>query len=260
MRLLELIFINGHLKGGTTKPLDVWATNQYHEEGRYVVKSFRNGIVNNFSTAKEIIAVEIALKFDIPVPAYGVINIPDEELRGYYSENEFLKIEKGYKFCSKFIEQYTIFDPIISTSYLAQYHIENIFAYDLLMLNSDRGGFRNKPNLLINDDELIIIDHELTLPFINDNPPVINYERFLANYQYQNHTLLNHIRSIKVKNHIFDEFLEVLSRTNFDDLNSTFDDMDTYGIVYGDRSVYINYFNWCKQNIETIKRHLLITL
>ncbi|WP_417351336.1 HipA family kinase [Flavobacterium alkalisoli] len=260
MRPLELILINGQLSGGTTKPLDIWAANEYRNEGRYVVKSFKDGFVNNYSTAKEIIACEVAVKFDIPTPAYGIIDITDEDLLTQYPDNEFRKIQKGYKFCSKFMEQYAMFNPLVSNTFLRQYDIENIFAFDFMMLNSDRGGFHNKPNLLINDDELIIIDHELTLPFINDKTKVFDYERSLNNYPYQKHTLLNHVKSIKSKNHIFDEFLEILSRSNFETLNSVFDDMDTYNINYGDRADYLNYFNWCKQNTEIIRKHLLLTI
>jgi hypothetical protein len=38
-----------------------------------------------------------------------------------------------------------------------------------MIFNSDRGGYRNKPNLLVDEDGFILIDHELTLHLLDDN-------------------------------------------------------------------------------------------
>jgi len=260
MHSLELVFINGDLKGGTTKPLEIWATDQYNDLGKYVVKNFKKDTVDTYSTAKEIIACEIAAKFDILVPEYAVINISDEELMKYYDASEMLRLKSGYKFCSRFIEQSVMFNPLVSNDFISQYQIENIFAFDVLMRNSDRGQYRNKPNLLINDSELMIIDHELTLPFINSNAGATDYEKSLSNYGYSNHTLIDHLKSIKSKNYIFEEFIEILHRINFEDLHAVFDDMDTFEIEYGDRDNYLHYFKWCKQNIGIVKKYLSIMI
>jgi len=260
MHPLELILINGDLKGGTTKPLEIWATDEYSNAGKYVVKNFRYDAVDNYSTAKEIIACEIAMKFDIPVPDYAIINISDEDLKGYYNEFEMARLKNGYKFCSKFVEQCAMFNPLVSNDFLNQYEIENVFAFDVLMHNSDRGGYRNKPNLLINDNELMMIDHELTLPFINSIASEPNYEKSLQNYRYFNHILIDHVKSIATKNHIFEEFLEILHRINFEALHAVFDDMDKYEIAYGNRNDYLHYFIWCKQNVETLRKYLLLMI
>lgn len=96
--------------------------------------------------AKEILGCEMTLKFDLPCPSYNIINIDDSKLSSYYPENEVLSFYKGYEFCSKKLDQYIAFNPLISNSFSSHYEIAGIFAFDVLMQNSDRGGFRGKPN------------------------------------------------------------------------------------------------------------------
>lgn len=199
----------------------------------------------------------MALMFDLPTPRYNIINIEDGKLASYYSENEVRKFYKGYKFCSKKLDQYVGFNPHVSAGFLSDYEIAGIFAFDVLMQNSDRGGLRGKPNLLINDDSLVMIDHELTLPFISDQQPLRNYENNIRIYPFYNHVLINHLKKIKEKSYIFDEFLEHLRLLNVESLNRVFDDMDKFNIVYGDRLDYFAYFQWCKNNIATIKKYLI---
>jgi hypothetical protein len=120
----------------------------------------------------------------------------------------------------------------------------------------DRGGEHHKPNLLINDEELILIDHELCLPFINNSDRVLNYETNLRNYQFNKHILIKHLKSLRDKENIFDDFLEMLKVLNMNSLNLTFDNMDKFDIPYFDREKFINYFAWAKHNIAIFERYL----
>ncbi|RZK22678.1 MAG: hypothetical protein EOO43_09360 [Flavobacterium sp.] len=256
MHPLTLLFITGKLTESSNFPLEIWASDRTGHRSRYYVKSFRKQKINTFQTAKEIVACEVALQLDLPTPKYDVIDIAPAKLSGFYSDNEVQRFYDGHKFCSKRLEQYNAL-PRISTGYLRDYEVAGIFAFDVLMQNADRGVRDGKPNLLINDDSLIMIDHELTLSFISSMPSTVDYENNIRLYPYYYHVLLNHVKSIKVKSHIFDEFLENLRLLNIESLNSVFDEMDKYNIEYGDRLDYFAYFDWCKRNIPTLKKYLL---
>lgn len=257
MHPLTLLLINGRVNDSSNYPLEVWALDGAGQKSRYYAKPFRKSPVNHFPTAKEIISCEMALLLDLPVPRYDIISIDNSILAKHYAENEVRKFYTGYRFCSKRLEQYTIYSPNLITGFLRDHEVAGIFAFDVIMQNSDRGGFLGKPNLLINDDSLVMIDHELTLSFINDKPTPPNYENNIRIFPYYYHVLLNHVKSIRVKNHIFDEFLENLRLLNIDSLNTVFDEMDKYNIEYGDRLDYFLYFDWCKKNISVIKTYLL---
>lgn len=257
MHPLKLILVNGIISESSNHPMEVWAFDKDSKRSKYYVKSFRKSPINSFPTAKEIICSEMALALDLPVPRYDIIEIDDSTLNCYYPENEVRRFYKGYKFCSKKLDQYAIFNKNVSVGFLRDYEIASIFAFDVLMQNTDRGGFLDKPNLLINDDSLIMIDHELTLSFINDKQNKTDYENNIRAFPYYHHVLLNHIKSIKEKSHIFDEFCEHLRMLNISNLNIVFDEMDKFNIEYGDRLDYFAYFDWCKKNIGIIKNLLL---
>lgn len=260
MHPLQLILINGKIQDSSNYPLEIWALDGNNEKSAYYAKPFRKNNINTFPTAKEIIACEMALHFDLPTPRYNIIDISDEKLSSFYTENEIRKFHKGYKFCSKKIDQYIGFKPDVSVGFLRDYEIAGIFAFDVLMQNSDRGGFRGKPNLLINDNSLVMIDHELTLSFINESHNIPNYENNINIYPHYYHVLIHHLKVVKEKNHIFDEFLEYLHVFNVNDLNGLFDEMDNFNIEYGDRLDYFLYFDWCKKNISVIKKYLLLKI
>lgn len=259
MQPLNLLLINGKLTDSSNYPLEIWASDQDNIRSRYYAKPFRMGSINSYPTAKEIIGCEMAVAFDLPTPNYNIIDINHATLSTYYTENELRKFNKGYKFCSKKLDQYAGFNPNVSVGFLKDYEIAGIFAFDVLMHNTDR-GFRGKPNLLINDDRLVMIDHELTLPFIDSQHKTINYENNIRVYPYYLHTLLKHIQLIKEKKHIFDEFLEYLRVLNIDRLNVIFDEMDDFNIEYGDRLDYFLYFDWCKSNVDYLKKNLQLMI
>lgn len=257
MHPLQLLLINGKINDSSNYPLEIWGLDIDLHRSIYYAKPFRNIGINTFATAKEIIGCEMALRFDLPTPSYNIINIDDSKLTSHYSVNEVRKFHKGYKFCSKKIDQYVGFNPYVSVGFLRDYEIAGIFAFDVIMQNSDRGGLRGKPNLLINDDSLVMIDHELTLSFISSQQPIRNYENNIRIYPFNSHVLIDHLKVVKEKSYIFDEFLEHLHLLNIDSLNSVFDDMDNYNIEYGEKIDYFAYFEWCKNNITIIKKYLI---
>ena len=132
-----------------------------------------------------------------------------------------------------------------------------MFAFDNIIINTDRGGFRNKPNLLINDSNILLIDHELTMPFINNSSEYPNYFNYLRDYPFEKHILTRHLKGLKEKNNLFDEFFELLKTININKFNIIFDKLDIYGIKYGERNKLFAYLNWIKNNSKFINNHLI---
>ncbi|WP_269227767.1 HipA family kinase [Flavobacterium eburneipallidum] len=257
MQPLQLISIGGIMTGGTTRPVNIIALDENGNPNKYIMKVFtEKNILQNVSVAKEIICSELARDFDLICPNYSIINFDHSEIIDLYDEHKYITLDKGYKFCSEFVEQNAIFNPLVTNSFLKDYEAANIFAFDLFVYNVDRGGEHNKPNLLINDTSLILIDHELTFPFINDTNQIVDYEIFLGNYQFQKHILIKHLRSLRNKEGIFDGFLEMLKHLNINNLSAIFDEMDKFNISYVERQKFIHYFVWAKNNVVIFERYL----
>jgi hypothetical protein len=206
--------------------------------------------------AKEIFCCELAILLDLPVPKYDIVNLSDSELSGFYSDTDIRKFEEGYKFCSKKLEQYAEFNFNVSESLIKEYEFAGIFAFDVLVQNGDR-HLGSKPNLLINNDSLVMIDHELTLSFINESGQPTDYENNICIYPFNNHTLIKHLKNVKEKSHIFDEFIDNVKMLNISKLNSVFDEMEHYNIEFGDKLDYFLYLDWCKKNYVKINNYLL---
>lgn len=257
MQILKLVHIDGFIDGGSSKPLLITAVDNFGSAKQYVMKLFKtNYVEQNFSVAKEILICELAREFNLPVPNYALIDIDHQLLSNYFEPLELAKLDKNYKFCSEFNGQFVIFNPLVSLHFIKSYDIANLFAFDNVIINSDRGGFRNKPNLLVNDDEILLIDHEQTLPFINNSYSDPNYFTYLQNYPYQRHLVISHLQNMRLKNGIFDEFLEMLKYLNIEKFIHIFDQLDSLNINYGDRENYLSFFEWVKNKRDSIHKHL----
>lgn len=258
MQVLKLLSIDKILEGGSTKPLVITAQNEDGNIKQYVMKSFRHERYgNNYSVAKEIFINELAREFELPVPEYALIEVENSDLKDFYTPEEIAIMAKGYKFCSELMVQYANFNPLISYSFIKDYDIESLFAFDCLIHNTDRGGFRNKPNLLINDSQFLLIDHELTLPFVNENNLIVeSYFNSFRFFEFRKHVFYKYMVSIRHKSNIFNDFDELLKRLTIVRFNSIFDKMDILEIKYGDRERIMDYLHWAKSNVEFINKDL----
>jgi len=258
MQILKLVSIDDFIEGGSSRPLLITAMTENKTAKQYVMKLFKSDYVEqNYSVAKEIFVNELAKEFALSVPDYGLIDVKPEQLLDFFTAEEIEKFDKGYKFCSEFMGQYAIFNPLVSLQFIKEYDIENLFGFDNLMINVDRGGFRDKPNLLINDSEILLIDHEQTLPFINNSSESPNYFNYIRSYQYERHILTKHLRSLRLKEGLFAEFFESLKYLNIDKFNKIFDRLDEVGIEYGNRDKIFAYLNWAKTNLTFLNTHLV---
>ncbi len=199
---LNLVSIKKILEGGSTFPLVIEAEDENSNIAPYVLKLYkRQHVKQEFSVAKEILVAEIAKEFDLPVPDYGIINFDHKYLSGFFDDKYIDILDTGYKFCSKLKNGVFIYNPNTKNNFLKDYDLENVFAFDNVILNTDRGGFRNKPNLLVNDNDFVLIDHEQTFPFysaqfINSK---MNYKNIFSTYFCKKHVFYDQLKKIRKK-------------------------------------------------------------
>jgi len=151
------------LAGGSTKPciLEV-EDEQGNAQGFYVVKIFENeGELSN-PTLNEALTYILAKEFELPIPKAAIIDVPDFLIQGLGKV-----AEAGYYFGTELLEE--TFE--INLKQLEIYQLETLFAFDLLVCNSDRRS--NNPNLLSVKDDFYLIDHEKAFAGLNN--PTIDY-------------------------------------------------------------------------------------
>lgn len=135
-----------------------------------------------------------------------------------------------------------VFKHGLSAVFLKDYDLGSIFAFDNLAQNLDRGGLRDKPNLLINDNEFLLIDHEQTFPFADDadadDSVVWSFEptAWSATYwAYQSHLLLPSLKKLRKGDKLsaFDTFQENLRHLDVTVLSRAAKELQRNGISTG---------------------------
>lgn len=137
----------------------------------YVVKLFTDRqIEQQHAVAKEVFANRLAREFDLPVPDCALIEFTPAFIASLPAEQakRLTTTHSGLKFGSALARDMIIVNPDRLPSFLKDYDLGTIFAFDNLIQNLDRGGYRDKPNLLIDDNGFLLIDHEQAFPFADD--------------------------------------------------------------------------------------------
>lgn len=255
MKILEATSYLGPIRsGGSTKP---WLA-QVDDKGileSYVVKLFtKKQTLQLHPIAKEVFGNVLAQEFDLIVPECALINFGDTFINDL-PEREALRLREianGLKFGSEEIPNASIIDVRQQRALLRSYNIGTIFAFDNLVWNLDRGGARNKPNLLIDDDTLILIDHEQIFPFANDTlaPDAYvmpSFERSAWYYPYDKHLFYPLLKRMPAaeKASVFETFQYFLENLSLNSLDEAASELIQQGIEIG--------------NYPVIRKHLLPT-
>jgi hypothetical protein len=255
--------------GGSTKPWRVVAIPEnveLPEELPYVVKLFtENNIKQGHSIAKEFICNYLAGQFDFDVPEACLINLHDENFVATLDEpilKNLLSKHQGVTYSSQ-LSNATLVNEQLKGTFSMQ-NCASLFAFDCLIFNVDRGGHHNKPNLLTDDDGFILIDHELTFNFIDDEDANA-YAKVLDHFNentwpnvYQNHLFFNLLKSYRgSKKNLFDTFEESLRVLNINDVQSHIDELENNDIAVGASDLLISYLRHLKQNSNKFRNILL---
>ncbi len=209
-------------KGGSTYPWLVELLDERQTPVTFVVKMFTpSQIRQQHAVAKEVYGNILARALHLPVPEAVLARFTPEFIATLSPEaksrNE--QCHRGLRFASRHHEGYTIFGDQLPNSKIQDYDMASVYAFDNLIRNMDRGGERNKPNLLIRDEDYLLIDHELSFPFADhpDNPNTVVVPAFLRGewmYNHQKHLFYPYLKKMKPekKKQMFFPFMESLSK------------------------------------------------
>ncbi len=209
-------------KGGSTKPWVVEAIDLSGATDLYVVKMFTpKQVRQQNAVTKEVFGNVMARAFGLPVPDFAFIRFEKtflETLPDEFREIE-QKSQQGLRFGSRFASGYVIFDDTLPTTNLDLQAMANVYAFDNLVRNLDRGGFRKKPNLLVRDGSFLLIDHEQIFPFADDpdhynDVPIRAFQQGKWAYPYEVHLFYPYLRNLPddQKAKIFGTFVERFNR------------------------------------------------
>lgn len=154
----------------------------------------------------------------------------------------------GNTFCSRLLNA-TIVNESLKTTTFDIWDCATLFAFDCMILNADRGGHHKKANLLADDEGFILIDHELSLHFIdNESEDAYNVimNGFKANIWpaiYLKHLFYSRLKSYKrSKDNLFDTFKEYLDRLDINKISNLLIELGGYEISTGKSNRLIEIF------------------
>jgi len=208
---LNSIFAESILKNLTlsaNKPLIISGIDmQSFQKGEYVLKPTNGERMYPGAAVNELVASFIASELDILTPQPVTIELGDEFILSQSKNSDYdrIKRNKGLSFGTKYLPnafEFTINLEEINKDLIPE--LQFIYIFDMFIDNPDRTI--SKPNMLINDKRVYVIDHELAFSIIleipkNPKPWKINNE-----IAYK-HCLLPLLKGRKIKKmELFDKF------------------------------------------------------
>jgi hypothetical protein len=204
------------LESGKTRPCLFFCGSDAEDiNGAYVVKLKSSVEGKETGLAFELIASELAHLLGLPTPEPAIIEITPA-LGAIMDDSEFvLRIgaNAGLNFGSKFMAGGFMKWAVgmgIPTN-LVQLAIE-IFAFDAMIQNPDRRA--EKPNVLWKDEELYMIDHEMSFSFVYDIFPSPTPWKIAGLNFLKNHLFYHGLQQKTVNLDRFAGVLEALSDDN----------------------------------------------
>jgi hypothetical protein len=254
--------------GGSTYPWRVAVLDDNKHYKEFLVKLFtERQLSQQHAIAKELFGNILASQFELSVPKAGLVNFSDNFINTQLSDYEKDTLElkhKGLKFGCEWINGSYIADPNNLHTLFKDYDLATVFAFDNFVLNLDRGGFRDKPNLLLDDDDFYLIDHEQIFYFAdnvdaNFNPLITDFQNDIWNYQAEKHLLYPALKKLKSssKTHIFDTFWTHLKDLNVDVLDETASFLTQNDISIGNYALIKEYLSAIKAQPDKFCKLLL---
>ena len=271
METLTPIRFEGYMQsGGSTRPWRVVAVHDNAEEWEevaYVVKTFTiNNVEQAHSVGKEFICNALAGQFDLDAPEACMINLNDEDFKSTLDEGPLKVLAskfKGITYASRLLSNASIINEDVRGNSFDIDDCATLFAFDCLIINLDRGGHRNKPNLLVDDEGFFLIDHELTFPFLdapNTNGLDIIFKNFNENtwlHFYEKHLFYTRLKTYRgTKRNLFDTFEESLRTLNINYIQQVINDLGNNNISLGNSELLIKYLSSLKQNAHKFRNIL----
>jgi hypothetical protein len=236
-------------KGGRTQPWVVFVEEE-EEIKPYVVKFFfKEQEDERHSVVNEVICNHLAQQFELPVAKAAFINLSEEfkmtlngNLLSFVDERD-----ERTKFGCEFLSGANLFNHSLN-KYIIQNRvsIETVFAFDVLIRNRDRNN--NKPNFLLHESSVCLIDHELGLE-IDKHAINLMSEGEIDSRFTDHHIFLPYLKKAKksLKSSYFEEFLFLLQNLKLNELNPYFKQLSDLGYD-SNREQILEYLNCARDN------------
>lgn len=266
MKILPAIQFKETLTGGSTDPWSVELLTEENGPELYVVKMFNpKQVRQQHAVAKEVFGNLLAQAFHLPVPECALARFTPDFLSTLPEKalERNKQCSQGLRFASKYHEGYMIFADVLINSKIRDYDMPSVYAFDTLVCNLDRGRNPQKPNLLINDDDYLLIDHELIFPFANDSDEGSTniIDDFLQDdwkFRSQAHLFHPYLKNLpsSKKDGIFDGFARSLRQLDPDILVEPAQFLTENGISCGNVDLISEYLSTIKENSDKFIRIL----
>jgi hypothetical protein len=205
------------LQGGARQPciVSVMDENNNFLNDSYVVKIFQDHILN--LTCKEVYASVLAKHFDLNTPEPVLIEVNNAMINELKKHEKYKnwQVTEGVFFGSKYVTGAKSFTDTLPLKRYDYWVLTNIFAFDVLIMNWDRQ--REKPNVIIKNKDIYVIDHELSMNISKPFDAYLNQNHWedSINQNRGGHLFGQYLRHFGKKNKVtFDEFFENLRTLN----------------------------------------------
>lgn len=260
MNLWNCVRIKQRLEGdGVTKPLLCAAVNTQTKMRETVVVKVRNpdsvyGHDGPSSLASELICSVIAKRMGLPVPDFGIIDIPKQLSQVVEEDDVKLLIENnsGKNFATVYCHGYALYEPCFKAARHALADVfEEVLGFDSTVLNADR--IECNPNLLWRPGGLVMIDHSLAL---QSSRAGVTCSTVLPRHELGDHVSVRQLKKeIGLTHHRFFE------RWNLEFKDIDFEDVcrmvpEEWETRPGDLQRVIDFLNGRRNHFEKIQRSI----
>lgn len=165
----------------------------------------------------ELIAAFMAMELELIVVEPAIIEVSQEFVNISRGKDYFEKCSRslGYNYGSAFVKGMLILDNKISLSIKQCEQAQEILAFDMLIGNVDRNA--EKPNMITDGTQLVLLDHELAFGFVR----VFPFSRNQEPWEFDEHDksiFFKHCLYNRVQGHIdkLDGFCDKMTRFDAD--------------------------------------------
>jgi hypothetical protein len=177
------------------------------ERGEYVVKFKRAERMSEEACMRELLASFIALQMEIPVVMPAIVNIIPPFVETLKGKDIYSVAAKslGYNYGSDYIRTHSTIPTNQSLNNHQLEFAQTIFCFDVFIQNTDRT--QNKPNMITDGKEIVILDHEIAFGFVFDFAFAQNPQAWVIREQdmqwVNQHVLLSKIKGQAYDYNIF---------------------------------------------------------
>ncbi|MGH1517920.1 HipA family kinase [Chryseobacterium sp. JK1] len=242
--ILPEILALGHLSalpGGTTLPMVIRGIcKANNNKGDYVIKYISAPRMNCNACCRELVASFIAQEMGLVTPNPVIIDVTQDYIETLRGDDSFKLVSdsKGQNFGAEFLQGLI---PFINGQNITDVQFQSatdIFAFDILTLNTDRRT--DKHNLATDGKEnMIIYDHELSFGFVHEI--------------FTNPTpwLIKESEMTWITNHVFYNYL----KDKKPDFGTFIDKLDRIDDTFWGKALSMIPTHWQNDQLDKIKHH-----